>query len=267
MTLYLAGSDQIENVIGYADPGWGSYAPPISRVVSRDPRRGLITGVSNFWNAAAVSSYTYQNDALGRRTARADVLNASGVPVEIANAFGYNQRSEVTEATMGTNSYGYVYDPIGNRLTAAVNAATNVYASNPLNQYTNLQSAAYSQQPSYDSDGNMLTCALPTGEWHFFWDAENRLILASNATTLVRNTYDHRSRRIRKEVYAWDAPSTAYSLQSTASFLWDGWNVIREVQHSNIPSFQSSTVLVHRELDKRPVLLRDPGHIPSLRLL
>jgi len=26
-------------------------------------------------------------------------------------------------------------------------------------------------------------------------------------------------------------------------------------------------VLVHRELDKRPVLLRDSGHIPSLRLL
>ena len=26
-------------------------------------------------------------------------------------------------------------------------------------------------------------------------------------------------------------------------------------------------VLVHRELDKRPVLLRDPGHIPGLRLL
>jgi len=28
-----------------------------------------------------------------------------------------------------------------------------------------------------------------------------------------------------------------------------------------------SAVLVHRELDKRPVLLRDSGHIPSLRLL
>ena len=59
----------------------------------------------------------------------------------------------------------------------------------------------------------MTFCALPTGEWHFFWDGENRLVCASNEATVVRNTYDHRSRRIRKEVYAWDAPSTAYSLQ------------------------------------------------------
>ena len=180
--------------------------------------------------------------------------------MEIANAFGYNQRSEVTEATMGTNSYGYVYDPIGdqksakpkaepqgdrdfeavrqrgarsgiprrsgncNRLTAAANIATNVYASNPLNQYTNIAGGSV-YSPAYDADGNMLT----NGVWAFVWDGENRLVSAcSNGVLLVSNAYDHRSRRIRKEVSVWDPQLAAYRSQSTASFLWDNWNIIRE---------------------------------------
>jgi hypothetical protein len=129
---------------------------------------------------------------------------------------------------MGTNSYNYAYDPIGNRLTAAVNAATNVYASNPLNQYTNISGGAASS-PTYDADGNMLTCALLTGEWYFFWDGENRLVCASNAETLVRNTYDHQSRRIRKEVFAFSQATANFEPVTYNSFLWDNWNVIREI--------------------------------------
>jgi RHS repeat-associated protein len=129
---------------------------------------------------------------------------------------------------MGTNSYNYAYDPIGNRLTAAVNAATNVYASNPLNQYTNISGGAASS-PTYDADGNMLTCALLTGEWYFFWDGENRLVCASNAETLVRNTYDSQSRRISKEVFAFSQATANFEPVTYNSFLWDNWNVIREI--------------------------------------
>jgi hypothetical protein len=39
------------------------------------------------------------------------------------------------------------------------------------------------------------------------------------------------------------------------------------VKNPKILRLHAATVLVHRELDKRPVLLRDSGHIPSLRLL
>ena len=35
--------------------------------------------------------------------------------LSVTNVFGYNPRSEVTEAIMGENTYGYEYDPIGNR--------------------------------------------------------------------------------------------------------------------------------------------------------
>jgi len=36
--------------------------------------------------------------------------------LSVTNVFGYHPRSEVTEALMGDNAYGYAYDPLGNRM-------------------------------------------------------------------------------------------------------------------------------------------------------
>jgi YD repeat-containing protein len=143
------------------------------------------------------------------------VRTDSGGAVVTDNAFGYNLRSEVTSAAMGTNAYAYVYDPIGNRVLSAMTAAdtvTNLYAANALNQYSCITNSAFSASPReifpvYDPDGNMLT----NGPWAYTWDAENRMTAAvSNNVLLVCNTYDHQSRRIRKEVYSRASPSTAY---------------------------------------------------------
>jgi hypothetical protein len=76
-------------------------------------------------------------------------------PLTTTNNFGYNLRSEVVEALMGTNTYGYAYDPIGNRRAASNNAEILTYLSNELNQYTNIQNAA-AVAPAYDPDGNMI---------------------------------------------------------------------------------------------------------------
>jgi len=76
-------------------------------------------------------------------------------------------------------------------------------------------------------DGNLLT----NGVWSFTWDAENRLVSAcSNNVLRVRNTYDSRSRRIRKEVSAYNASTGNYEPVTCNAFLWDGWNVFREVR-------------------------------------
>ncbi len=149
----------------------------------------------------------------------------------MTNVFGYNPRSEVTNAVMGANAYGYAYDPIGNRTGAAVSSGggqpdVTAYAANLLNQYTaisNGQSAI--SIPAYDADGNMLT----NGPWAYTWDAENRLASAcSNGVLFVMNAYDHRSRRIRKEVSVRESPSFEFQVSSFRTYLWDGWNIIRE---------------------------------------
>jgi len=71
----------------------------------------------------------------------------------------------------------------------------------------------------YDLDGNILT----NGVWSFRWDAENRMVAAySNDTLLVVNVYDDQSRRIRK-----------VTDQGTRSFVYDGWNPVRELITDN----------------------------------
>ena len=59
---------------------------------------------------------------------------------------------------------------------------------------------------------------LTNGVWSFRWDAENRMVAAySNDTLLAVNAYDDQSRRIRK-----------VTAQGTRTFLYDGWNPVRE---------------------------------------
>ncbi len=71
-----------------------------------EQNRDLISAVSNHVNhvnPVLISAYDYANDAAGRRVSRND------------DSFGYNARSEVIGAVIGTNDYGYAYDAIGNK--------------------------------------------------------------------------------------------------------------------------------------------------------
>ena len=130
---------------------------------------------------------------------------------------------------MGTNDYQYQYDPIGNRKIAVKRqnsvVSTNHYVANELNQYSQV-SGFQSQVFSYDADGNLTNA----NGWTFTWDAENRLITASNGTTVVHNTYDYMSRRIRKTTYH---PSDLGTPISDRRFVYDAWNMVEEVSSQN----------------------------------
>ena len=97
---------------------------------------------------------------------------------------------------------------------------------------------------TYDDDGNLLS----DGRFVYTWDGENRLasIETSDAAASagaprvrVEYSYDHRSRRIGKVVSNLDGET--WTVAESRSFLYDGWNMIREIQYSTIPSFHSST--------------------------
>jgi len=124
---------------------------------------------------------------------------------------------------MSTNTYAYNYDDIGNRLssTSLVSSLSSVcnYSANALNQYTNIScsSSSTTQTPVYDSDGNMLSF----NNWTFTWNAENRLVQASNATTVVTYAYDYQGRMFEKVT---DGVKT--------SFVWNGNRIIREMKTS-----------------------------------
>jgi hypothetical protein len=162
----------------------------------------------NTFNGNAVESIAYSYDALGRPTNRNN------------DAFGYNDRSEVTSASImgwspspSTASYGY--DDIGNLLQSTFNAATNAYTANCLNQYTSILCDSVTLcEPTYDLDGNILT----DGALSFTYDAASRLkTVSSNNVLLVTNFYDAKSRRVKK-----------VTPNATTTFFYDDWNLVEE---------------------------------------
>ena len=74
---------------------------------------------------------------------------------------------------------------------------------------------------------------MPTsgGDWNMTWNAENRLIEAVESTVedgskKLQFTYDYKGRRIRKQVYTWDADADLWSLTSDLRYIYDEWNLI-----------------------------------------
>ncbi len=89
---------------------------------------------------------------------------------------------------------------------------------------------------AYDADGNMTS----DGRFHYFWNGENRLVMASNDTVVVTYAYDHRGRMVRKEI------SHEGTKTRRIEYLWDDWNIIRETitNPSTLQPFNSSTYYI-----------------------
>jgi len=202
---YLANSDLISQLI--------ENNFNLTNAWSYEVNRDLVTRVENIAGTNQVSKYEYSNDAIGRRTQRIDTL--SGITT---NTFGYNDRSELISAMMGTNSYNYVFDNIGNRIATTNNQQVVTYLANELNQYSQIITNSITNNLSYDLNGNLIS----DGTWIYTWNGENRLICASNGSIVVSMEYDYMGRRISK---------TAGGV--TTRFVYDGWNMIQESNNAD----------------------------------
>jgi len=217
---YLPHTRHLESVSNSCGIGW--------RRVYEGGRK-LIASVTNFCGSATVAGFAYASDAVGRRVSRN------------ADTFSYNARSELTDALLGSDAYGYGYDGIGNLVFSAAGTATNVYAANCLNQYTAIAGGA-AASPDYDTDGNMTW----DGRFTHTWDAENRLVKSqqggtvTNGSAMVESGYDYRHRRFSKTVRRLTGRGAGYPLDpsqpgtwdvaETRTFVYDGWNLYREVE-------------------------------------
>ena len=112
----------------------------------------------------------------------------------------------------------YSYDLAGNRTFSTDKVLANqTWTANALNQYTSSTWNGF----SHDADGNLKTVG---GIATFFWDAENRFVALSNASSVTRYAYDWRHRRVRSEQHGRSAP------QERRGFVYDGWNLLHEHQ-------------------------------------
>jgi RHS repeat-associated protein len=130
---------------------------------------------------------------------------------------------------------------VDNRSSAVYQSITNVAV---LNQGTNADIVTnitgnifIPQTPEifqYDLDGNLTN----DGRWTYVWDAENRLLnmtanssIPSAARLKLDFAYDCRGRRNSKLVSDWTGSN--YVARSTNKFVYDGWNLIAEMDPAN----------------------------------
>ena len=111
-----------------------------------------------------------------------------------------------------------------------VSVATSGGGTNTGNVFVPTATETY----GYDADGNMTN----DGRWTFTWDAENRLVsmqamstVPSGAKKKLDFTYDYGGRRNQKIVSTWNG--SAYVPASTNKFLYDGWNLMAELNSTN----------------------------------
>ena len=161
---------------------------------SYEIQRDLLTGMAYHRGTTLVANRQYSYDNLGRPTVR----NTSRQGTVKNDTFGYNNRSELTSATVNGSNYAYDYDNIGNRETATESEITTSYTANELNQYTTVGDFT----PTFDADGNQTLVKTSTGIWSVTYDAENRPVSFSNTVTntVIECGYDYMGRRATKKV-------------------------------------------------------------------
>jgi len=86
--------------------------------------------------------------------------------------------------------------------------------------------------PSYDKDGNLGA----DGRWNYTWDALDRLIRIESkpgaplqSRHLIEYTYDAGGRRVALTNWVRNAPDTLWIVQSSRKFVYDGWDMVAEL--------------------------------------
>ena len=229
---YLPGSDLVSGMTANTGHAW-------ERIY--EPDRDLIATVHNRYGARTISRFDYTNDELGRRVARVD--SGEAFSESACELYSYNDRSEVvgSQRFFGSDlsdrsrlvpnrSFGYSYDPIGNRLSSTEDSdrtpVVTLYESNELNQYVQNSNAVSLTAFEYDADGNMTF----DGRFRYSWNGENRMIRAEEAVvptnrapTTITYAYEEHGRMITKIITGTNTIAR--------SLLWDGYNIVRETDN------------------------------------
>ena len=216
---YLAGSN-LKSKLTYPNGATASW--------DYEANRDLLTKVTNAHaDGTGISSYTYTNDLLGRRTSKND------------EQYGYNVRDELIAA----DEVSYNYDDIGNRTTAE----GKTYTANNLNQYTAIDDFT----PQYDADGNQTLIKTPTGIWSVTYNAENRPIRWTRDDTIVTMTFDRIGRRV--DYYETRAGQVATHFR----FVYDNFLCVQRLNAANGNAVRTEFVWDPTEpIATRPLVMR-----------
>ena len=90
--------------------------------------------------------------------------------------------------SMPSQDLGYSYDPMGNRITTAINGVITTYTTNTVNEYTNVGGVAY----QYDANGNLLFDGANT----YTYNSLNQLVSVTGPGGTTTYSYNALGQRI-----------------------------------------------------------------------
>ncbi|MFA7054857.1 MAG: RHS repeat-associated core domain-containing protein, partial [Kiritimatiellia bacterium] len=208
----------------------------VTRETAYEPNRDLPVSVTHTNSSGAVlTRRTFTRDAVGHLTGR--TRYRLGDATNRLDVFSQNTRGELVCAALGTNSYAYAFDNIGNRLTTEEPGLSAVYFANGLNQYTRISNSVPSCEfiSAFDADGNQTLIRTATGIWNVTYNAENRPVCFSNDTAVIEMAYDYMGRRFEYKETASGAVARHECylyrgyLQVAALDLLDGTNALHAI--------------------------------------
>ncbi len=188
------------------------------------------------WGANLLSA-SYSANTLNQYTSRSvpgalDILGAATNMATVtvnnypASRKGSYYRAEIPVA----NGSGPVYQSVTN--LAVLNRGTNADLIGSTTGHILVPPST--QTFTYDTDGNLMDDSL----WTYVWDGENRLVqmtsdaaVPATAQKQLNFIYDGQGRRIQKLVSTWNG--SIFVAQSTNIFVYDGWNLICELNGAN----------------------------------
>jgi YD repeat-containing protein len=210
-----------------------------SRVAGQQFGFGFDTIGNRLWattggdtNGANLRTQTYSANALNQYTNRT-------VPgfVEVSGSVDAGAAVTVNSLTPDRQGEYYRKEVSVNNSASGVAQWINSRATNVTGTSVVARLSFTAQTPeasTYDPDGNLTQ----DGLWNYSWDAENRLTRVETRTNAITDssywqrvdaTYDFASRRVRKQVYAWNSGASAYQLSAGLRYFYHGRNLVGQL--------------------------------------
>ena len=213
------GSGPIDPLVRYSyDPNGNRAGKMLDNGTATDyvyDEANRLTHIAHRNGAGTFSSFDYVYDSVDRRTS----VTHQDASVDL---FAYDPIDQVIGVNYGADnrSVSYLYDNAGNRRSVTDNGVTTRYKTNDLNEYTRVGGSFL----GYDVNGNLTTSSGARlsrqdsePSWTYSFDAQNRLIIATNGKIKATYAYDSRNRRVRQTIDG-----------ATTFFYFDIWSLIDE---------------------------------------
>jgi RHS repeat-associated protein len=203
--------------------------------------------VNHSLNSTSFARFDYGYDNVHRRTFMQRDLNKGDVysydAVDQLTSTLYDATNPGSSPSSPARTIAYGLDAAGNRTSVTDNSVPTSYTVNSLNEYTVVGGNTITNNGNGD---------LATGNgWTYQYDAQDRLISASNGTTSELFSYDALNRNVQRTING-----------TRNYFYFDGWSLIEEKDSADalqqryvhgamtdemISKTQSSTVTYYHE--------------------